>query len=238
MAQIPDHIEIKLQQAEDFYPRTKEICLQYIEHPEEMLLKKISVYAGNTAQALRSALNNAMWDFAENRLKSVLPSEEYKKIGHSHDFPIENDTTSFEKKSRIIRHIASNHKDIYGFLERAQPYHKENESLLRVKILSNDTSHTIPVIVQYKDIISIGTVGFRKPEIRGNDVVVYLLDGLTIVHAIPCYVEELMMYVSSKKRWAIFLMSIDEGTMFSPTPFSKVASAQIRKLITEFYTLW
>jgi hypothetical protein len=240
MNYVPDHIQIRLQHSEDFHSNVKETCLKQIDYPRKRQLKRISVYIGEMSQALRSALNNTMWDFCERKLKNVLPETEYEKVRWSHDFPIERNEEKFRKsKSRVLRHIDKDFPKIHQFLESVQPYHKGYRNLSYIRTLSNDTTHTIPVVPHHHDDIQLKIVGAPQPVIRGNKVIVKNPNnGLTVIYSIPCYVREMTMYVSSKKKWVIFLMSADGEKYFSPTPFSKSAPSLVNKLITEFYNLW
>jgi hypothetical protein len=242
---IPDHIKIKLENATGFLSKIKETCLVHIDSPKEEYLKRISVYLGDMAHSLRSALNNAMWDFCENKIKIVVPEDEYDKIKYSHDFPIESDSqnfeTNFEKaKPRVLRYIAANYSNVYHFLEKAQPYHKEYRFLTKIQVFSNDTSHTIPVKVQdVGEITQIIIPGFSPPVIHDDQVIVQWSNKHPATsYPIPSYVDEMEMYISSDKKWKKFLTSIDETAFFSPTPFSKNTPRKVSDLITEFYTLW
>ena len=240
MASVPDHIKIKLENATGFHSKIMETCLVHINSPKDENLKRISVYVGEMAQSLRSALNNSLWDFCENKIKNIIEANEYNKIKWSHDFPIESDKDSFEKsKSRALRHIAKNYSTVYQFLENVQPYYKEYDFLGSIKVFSNDTSHTIPVKVQDMDIAQMVIPGFSTPVIRGNEVIVqWSSNHPASSYPIPSYVDKMTMYISSEKKWKILLMSIDGKAYFSPTPFSKGAPSNVSKLITEFYALW
>jgi hypothetical protein len=240
MSSIPDHIQIKLDNVASFHSKIKEMCLKHIDSPNEKQLKGISIYVGEMSQTLRSALNNTMWDFCEKKLKNILPEDEHTKVKWSHDFPIEGEKSSFEKsKIRVLRHIAKHYPVVYQFIERVQPYHEGYKSLASIKILSNDSSHTIPVEVRDLNIKQIAIQGFSNPVISGNEVIVqWSSNSPAFVYSIPCYVEEMMMYVSKEKKWMMFQMSINGKAYFSPTPFSKGAPSLVSKLIMEFYTLW
>ncbi|MCK6463154.1 MAG: hypothetical protein L6Q29_05065 [Candidatus Pacebacteria bacterium] len=240
MASVPDHIKIKLENAAGFHSRIKETCLVHIDSPKEENLKRISVYIGEMAQSLRSALNNSLWDFCENKIKGIVDSGEYNKIKWSHDFPIESDKESFEKsKSRALRHIAHNYEKVYQFLETIQPYHKGYDFLGKLKVFSNDTSHTIPVKVQDMNITQMVFPGFSAPVIRGNEVIIqWSKNHPASSYPIPSYVDEMTMYISTEKKWKMFLMTIDGEAHFSPTPFSKGTPSNVSKLIAEFYALW
>jgi len=241
VASIPDHIQIKLENATSFHSKIKDTCLAHIDYPKDENLKRISVYIGEMSQSLRSALNNSLWDFCETKIKDIVQAGEYNKIKWSHDFPIEGDIDSFEKsKSRALRHIAKNYPSIYQFLESVQPYHKDYDFLASIKVFSNDTSHTIPVEVQHlSNITHMIFPGFSAPVIRKNEVIVQWSNNHpAISYPIPSYVDEMKMYISTDKKWKLFLMSTNEKGMFSPTPFSKMAPPRVSKLITEFYALW
>lgn len=245
MASVPDHIKIKLESATDFHSKIKETCLIHIDSPKEENLKRISVYLGEMAHSLRSTLNNALWDFCESKIKNIVPQDEYDKIKYSHDFPIENDNenfkTNFEKaKPRVLRHIAANYLNIYQFLEKVQPYHKEYSFLTEIQVFSNDTSHTIPVKVQDTgEITQMIFPGFSPPTIQGNKAIIqWSKNHPATSYPIPSYVDEMKMYISSDKKWKMFLTSIDGIGFFSPTPFSKGTPSRVSELIAEFYTLW
>ena len=241
MASVPYHIKIKLENAKGFHSKIKETCLVHIDLPKEENLKRISVFVGEMAQSLRSVLNNSLWDFCENKIKDIVETGEYNKIKWSHDFPIDSDKASFENsKSRALRHVAKNYPSVYEFLEKVQPYHEGQKFLSSIKVFSNDTSHTIPVKVDDTgEIKQMLFPGFSAPVIRENEVIVqWSKNHPATSYRIPSYVDEMKMYISSKKKWIMFLMSIDGEAFFSPTPFSKAAPSQVSKLINEFYTLW
>lgn len=239
MAVVPDHISILLQDASEYDPKIDQACLDQADHPKSEQLKRISVYVGELAHTLRAVLNNAMWDFAEKRLRTTIPGDEYETIRYSHDFPIETNTKKFNhSKERILRYIRNEHKSVYEYLERAQPFHAGNEHLLRIRTLSNDTSHTIPVETKQLDVYDFAFDGGAKLEIRGDRVIVPRPRGLWVAHTIPCYVEEVDIYVSSDKKWIAFLMTTDGKPSFSPRAFSRGGLERINKLLNEFYDLW
>ena len=146
MSDVPGHIQIKLQSADDFIPRIMHLCLREAECPRPMQRQEISACLGDMAHALRSALNYAMWDFAETTLNPIVDSDEYEKLRWSHDFPIERDGEAFrESRSRILRHILDGFPAAYQFLEQAQPYHDQEKHLWYIKGLTNSAAHTIPI---------------------------------------------------------------------------------------------
>jgi len=236
---IPDHIQVKLDHAQAFHLRIKETCLTHIDAPSDKHLKRISVYMGEMSQAIRSALNNTMWDFCETKIKPAVSQGEYNKIRWSHDFPLESENLRFvQSKTRALRNIAQGYPAIYQFLESVQPYHKDYEFLASIRVLSNDTSHTIPVQVRHDDIRQMLFPGASAPSIRGNEVVVqWSPEQPATSYTIPAYVDKLTMYIATDRTWHIFLMSTDGRTHFSPTPFSKMAPSRVSNLLTDFYAL-
>jgi hypothetical protein len=240
MSDIPEHIQIKLENAEDFIPRIMKLCSREATYPRAKQINKISVGLGEMAHTLRSALNNAIWDFAKTHLKARVAEDEYEKIRYSHDFPIEKDKESFSStRSRIMRHVVNDYTEIYEFLEQAQPYHEKVKNLWYLKILSNYTTHTIPVkpqVLRAND-ISLGGI---KPRIIGGKVIIPGPNGSPdiINQAIPCYIEELKMFVSKKKKWVVFLIDVEEKTKPNLVPFMHNCSQRVSQIISEFYGLW
>jgi hypothetical protein len=240
MSDIPEHIKIKLQNSKEYTPRIMNLCLKEASYPRVKRRKKISVCLGEMAQALRSALNNALWDFAERNLKPILDEDEYNKVRWSHDFPIEKDEDNFEKsRTRILRHIADSFPSVYQFLEKAQPYHTDNKYLWPLKTISNSTTHTIPIEAQTVQANDVAFVN-AKPRIVGNQVIVSTYDGSyrKVYPSIPCYVEEPRMFVSRKGKWVLFLIDLGEGPKPNLIPFVETANQEVGKLVSEFYALW
>ena len=240
MSDIPDHIQIKLQNAENLIPGIMKLCLREATYPRGRQRSKIGVLLGDMAQALRSALNYAMWDFAESNIKLRVSEDEYEKVRYSHDFPIEEDKESFEEsRSRIVRHIASDFAGIYQFLERAQPYHDQGKHLWYLKVISNYAAHTIPIKAQPVRANDVAFVRV-KPRILGNQVIVPSPGGSShrIYPSIPCFVEELKMFVSKKKKWVVYLIELGEGAKPNLIPFVHTANRKVTQLVSEFYTLW
>ncbi|MBN2390882.1 MAG: hypothetical protein JXR84_09170 [Anaerolineae bacterium] len=240
MNDIPEHIQIKLQNSKEYVPRIMSLCLKEVSYPRVRQRKGIGVCLGEMTQALRSALNNAIWDFAERNLKLTLDGTEYEKIQYSHDFPIERDKESFEEsRTRILRHIADSFPRVYQFLETAQPYHVNNQYLWSLKIISNSTTHTIPIeaqTVQGNDVAFVN----GKPRIVSNQVIMSTYDSSyrRVYPSIPCYVEELKMFVSKKRKWVLFFINLGKEPKPNLMPFVETANLEVDKLISEFYTLW
>jgi hypothetical protein len=240
MSDIPEHIQIKLQNAADYIPKIMKVCLREATHSRARQRKRISVYLGEMTPALRAALNYAMWDFAENNLKPLLSENEYKKIRWSHDFPIEKNKEAFDKsRSRILRHIADDLPDVYRFLEKTQSYHSGNNYLWYLKVICNDTAHTIPIEAQVVNANDVAFIGF-KPRVLGNQVVVASPDGSyrRVYSSIPCYVQEPKMFVSRQKKWVLFLIGLEDEAKPNLVPFIETANREVGQLISEFYTLW
>jgi hypothetical protein len=239
MSDIPEHIQIKLQKSKEYVPRIMSLCLKEASYPRVKRHKGISVCLGEMAQALRSALNNALWDFAERNLRPTLNGDEYDRIRYSHDFPIEKDKESFEgSRTRILRYIANGFPSVYQFLETAQPYHVDNKYLWPLKIISNSTTHTIPIAAQTVQANDVA-FGNGKPRIVGNQVIVSTYDGSyrRVYPSIPCYVEEPKMFVSKERKWVLFLIDLGKEPKPNLIPFVETANHGVGKLISEFYTL-
>jgi hypothetical protein len=238
MSQVPEHIQIKLQNAEGYIPRIMELCLKEATCPRTGRLTTISVYLGEMTQALRNALNYAMWDFAETNLKSRLAAEEYKNVRWSHDFPIEKDKEDFKKsRSRILRHIDHDFPEVYQFLERAQPYHDTGTHLWYLKTISNDSAHRISVEAPLVQLNAVAFAGL-KPSILGNQVVIPSHDGSYKAYPIPCFVYELKMFVSKEQKWVLFLIGIGDKRKPNLIPFIQTTSRMVHQLVSDFYALW
>ena len=240
MSDVSTHIQIKLQNAGDFIPKIMALCLREATYPRTRRRKRISILLGEMTQALRSALNYAMWDFAQSNLQSRLSEDEYEKVRYSHDFPIEKDKENFEKsRSRILRHVARDFYDVFRFMERAQPYNDRGQYLWHLKTISNHTMHTIPIEatpIHGNDVSLIGV----KPRIVGNQVMIPSRDGSAtkIYPSIPCYVEELRMFVSIERKWVVFLIDLGGEARPNLLPFAQIANQRVNQLIAEFYALW
>jgi hypothetical protein len=238
MTEVPEHIQIKLQNAKDFIPKIMESCLKEATNPRFSESERISAFLGEMAQALRSALNYAMWDFSESNLKSRLSSDEYEKLRWSHDFPIEKDNESFQtSRSRILRHISSNFSNVYQFLEKAQSYHDTENHLWHLKTISNDTAHTIPIEAQLLQANDVAFIGLNA-RIFGNQVIISNRDGVSKTYSIPCFVYELNMFVSEKKKWVLFLIDIDHKRKPNLIPFIQTTNQIVSQLVSGFYALW
>ncbi len=240
MSDVPEHIRIKLQNAGAYFPKIMELCLKEATNPKIRRSKRISIHLGEMAQALRSAMNYAMWDFAECNLKPRLSEDEYERIRWSHDFPIEKDKASFEKsRTRALKHISSDFPDVYQFLERAQPYQSGSSCLWHLKVICNYTAHTVPIEAQVTNANDVAFVDF-KPRILGNQVVVASLDGSyrRVYPSIPCYVQEPKMFASKKKKWVLFLIDLEGEAKPNLVPFVETANQEVNQLISGFYAFW
>ena len=241
MHEIPDHIQIFLGEASVYPAKIHETCLAFLDSQDQKELKKISVYMGQLSHGLRMALNNALWDFCEQNINPALDKGEYNKIRYSHDFPIEASYESFmQAKCRALRHIKGDFPVVYQFLEKVQPYHPGYQELSPMRVMSNDSSHTIPVGVRDGHIDMMQAPGYQWPRIVGEEVIVQWTPSHKVSkYSIPCYIEEMDLYVSRGKEWRAFWMKPDDSeTLFQPTSFSRIMLSRVTTLINDFYNLW
>ncbi len=238
MATIPDHIQIKLREADETPPKILELCCQHLVNPNDELLTEISVRLGTMSVGLRSALNNMMWDFAERVLQSLLPPDEYAKIQWSHDYPIEKDISGFESsKSRILIHVRKYFPEIYDFLEGSQPYNEDLSMLWTIKLLSNDSTHTIPVEIYQPNISIVVFDHGGRPKILGDTVIVPFDKNNPVVLKTPCFIEALDMFAAKDGRWIIYMIGIDQNPKYSVTGFIGGAYPLAKRIIINFYRL-
>jgi len=202
-------------------------------------MKEISVRIGTMSQILMSSLNNMMWDFAERELIYLLSSDEYKKLRWSHDFPIAKDIKTFKKdKNRILRHIKNQFPKVYKYIEASQPYHQKYSVLWAIKLLSNDTKHTIPVKVIQPNISCIVFEHGGKPKIVGDKAIVPFDKNNPVIFPIPCFIEAMDLFVSKDGQWKIFMIDLDTAQKISVTGFIAQARMLVGEVIVGFYRLW
>ena len=80
MTSIPDHIQIKFQEADEIPDRVLDLCCKQLVEPNNKTLTEISVRIGTMAHSFRSTLNNMLWDFSEKCLQEVLSEKEFSKL--------------------------------------------------------------------------------------------------------------------------------------------------------------
>jgi hypothetical protein len=235
---IPDHIRSKIKEADEAPRKILDLCCQQLVHPQAATLREISSRLGSMSQLLRSALNNMMWDFVEIYLKSKISSKDYDAIKWSHDFPIEANKTNFAaSKSRILRHIKELHPQTYHYLDLVQPYYRPNHLLWALKLLSNDSAHTIPVQVLQPNISSVVFAHGGKPQVIGKNVIIPVDPSNPLVLNIPCFIESMDMFVSEDGKWQIFMIDLDLDPKYSVTRFIERAAPLITGIIEGFYAL-
>jgi len=237
MAPIPDHILIKLNEADEIPRKVLDLCCKQLVEPNKKTLTEISVRIGTIANILRSTLNNMMWDFSKQYIAGNIPDAEFEKLRWSHDYPIEETEEKFlNSRIRALRHIEDNYPQIFNFVESTQPYYDFYAIMWTIKLLSNDTTHSIPIQIQQPNISSIATE-FGNPQIFGDKVLLPRADNPPLILQTPCFIEPLDMFVSKEGKWILYMIGIDQNPKQSVTSFIGRAHPVIKGIINNFYNL-
>ncbi len=242
MKPIPNHIRTKLDQANEFYPKILASCIDQLKSPGDMDFTAVASYLGSMAHGLRAALNYAMWDFAEGKLKPVLSKEKFKGLEWQHDFPMEDDEARFTKQV-LVRYAADYSKEIYRFLEEAQPFfHTANAYLRHLRRLTNTDTHTLPIETVWYDINSVlgfftsGETRTPRASIFGDKLMFPRDDGSVRVYQLPCYFEPYHMFASSTGKWLLLLITVNDQKL-GLLEFAKDVNRRVDRLLSEFYKL-
>lgn len=233
-------IQDKIEHAGEIKERITSLCLQQCESPNAANLLRIGTYIGDFTNTLRSALNYTIGDFAENKLTPILSPNEQKKIKNKHDFPWSDSKSGFDKLV-IVRHLASNFVSVYEFLERVQSYYPKNEWLKHLMRISNTEKHRITNEVLTPD-NTVGVVGINpdgiphsKPQFIGNNLMV-TSGKEPQFHLLPCYYYPYGLFALKEKRWAVFLIAIDQSNL-GLTRFIEKTPKKVENLIKNFNAL-
>ena len=234
--------QVKLESADEIRQKIMLLCLKQCESPDNRNLLRIGSQLGNLANNLRSALNYTMRHFVETRLKPVLSPKEYKGLKRDQDFPRSDSRTAFDKKL-IVSHTRNHCKVIYYFLEKAQPYHKENEWLRHLMRISNRDKHEKINEIRKPEATAVGFMnrdGTPHPDPSffgpGLDRILVKSDPEPHVHMCPCYYYPYRAFAVMGGKWAFFFISIDQSDL-GLTRFIEIVPQNVKTLIDNFNSL-
>lgn len=221
---IRENINIKIEQAKEAAEKGAELCTRYVNNSDPKYLKHMGGYLGTCVNNLRSALNYATNDYCQQR--GFLTAEE-KKI--STDFPYSLEKVNFDK-IKLVLLMSKFDPDLYDFIERLQPYHKDTWLGTLMK-LSNMDKHKILVDVQNFDISTFVMLDDKNrniPAPKGKPV---------RVRPTPCYVDQLRMFALPNGKWLMFMFPVDDHRK-EFFPYITTVSKRVEDTINEFYKLF
>ena len=234
--------QVKLESADEMKQKILLLCLKQCESPGNRNLLRIGSHLGDLANNLRSALNYTMRHFVETRLKPVLSPKEYRVLERNQDFPWSDSRTPFDKKL-VVSHARNHSKTIYGFLEKAQPYHRGNEWLKHLMRISNRDKHEIineirepratAVAFMNPDGTSHPSPDFFGP---GFDRILVKSDPEPHVHLCPFYYRPYGVFAAKGGKWAFFFISIDQLNL-GLARFIETVPQSVKTLIDDFNVL-
>jgi hypothetical protein len=235
-------VQVKLERAEEIVKEIMQLCLEQCESPGKSNLERMGSLLGDLTNNLRAALNYAMRQFIETRLKPVLSRAEYQRTQMRCDFPWSDDRHSFDKK-RVVKHTKDYCTDIYEFLEKTQPYHEGNEWLGHLMRISNQDKHV--------DIVETGnlesdTIFCMSPDGSqphkpmffgsGNDRLLAPTHPQPVVLLCPCYFPPYSAFALKGGKWTIFTIRTDRF-MLGLVQFVEWVPQGVRILVEDFNAL-
>ena len=205
--------QVKLQHADECKRKIISLCFTQCESSDGRNLVRIGAYLGDFANNLRSPLNYTMRRFSESRLKPVLSADEYSRLERRQDFPWTDRRSAFDNK-QLIRHIRNHHLPAYRFLEDAQPYHRGNEWLKHLMLISNKDKHVVENEILAQNAVAVfGLHADGTPHPRPS----FLGDKLFVtagkkphVHPLPCYYAPYGAFALKEGKWSFFHIVIAE----------------------------
>lgn len=237
MKSIPTRIGVKFAQIEEASSKILSSCIEYLKSPNDRNLEVIGSYLGSVASDLRAALDYATWHFAESKLKSKLSAREYKDLEWQHNFPLEKERRYFDR-SLIVKYATEHAKDVYRFLESAQPFSdNQNAWLWQLRRISNIDRHTMPVEVMNLNPTAFELVGSRfRAAAFGDSVIAFGEDGSVSLTKVPCYVKPYGAFATQGGKWVVFLLNLD-GEKLGLVKWLQMATSGANQLVLRFCNL-
>lgn len=242
MRDIPSNIRVKIGRTKELRTRIMQLCGHQVASPSDGTLQEIGDYLGTMANSLRSALNYAMHDFAENYLKTVITPKEFTALERSRklDFPYRAASKSKFDTSDVIVPIRSHFPSVYQLLETLQSYHSDNVWLVQLMDISNTDKHVDIFPIDSPFLGPMGaTTNNDRFHVWGNYAVIFYKDGRKQVYSLPCYVPFFRTFVSKEGKSAIFIISTDPTNPGRPDliEFIENAPKKVKQVIFDLYKL-
>ena len=212
-------------------------CEEFIITDDKKAMMRLGSLLGDFVNNLRSALNYCARTLIINHVEAKLEPKRAKNLVRKVDFPWAKNKDAFDA-ILPVKTIREASEFLYKSFERFQPYHKGNDWLGHLMILSNRDKHE--VINHISPPIASSVIAFDNREKRIRDPMfvgdkVILFHNIEPVYAkLPFYYPYYRAFATPKHTWMLFLIPMKDKLSLDLIEYVKTTPPKVINILSFF----